>query len=249
MSTLLDSYLGALSRLKGEVHASSYDRRQIDILEARLSENIDRSLYGSTKENLAERYEILDVLNGIIRKLIGMSFYEYCRLNTLYTLPIVHLVQKVDDHTSTPPTISYDQRSIPDNPLGRIQQALPFIVSASEYVATLQKNVQSAKGIFSNNATIGQEQCEKELSSFVPFDCSNFPAYNHSLYRAKTQLQYLNSQVNELKSLCEICDDSDRHSRANQKKLQELIRILNLLSYDVIRVQTLLDGVDAEVQE
>lgn len=247
MSTLLDSYLEALSRLKKEMNVNSYNRRHIDLLEVRLIENIDNSLYGNTKENSAERYEILDRLNEITRNLHDVSFYEYCQLSPPYTLPVVNLIQEIEDHAGTTFNNSSDQIAVSEEPSDIVQQTINFIVSVSEYVVILQKNVQSAKGVFSDHANISQEHCEKELSSFTLFDCTNFPDYNRSLHKAKTRLQYLNFQVNKLIDLCDICDDVDRPSRSYKKKIQELVGILDVLSHDVVSVQTDLDRVDAKL--
>jgi hypothetical protein len=82
MDARLEAYLRGLGRLKAEVEADGGDYQVLDLLQMRLKENIDARMNGDTKDNQAQRMEILASLNRFTRNLYSISFDEYCQLNT-----------------------------------------------------------------------------------------------------------------------------------------------------------------------
>lgn len=243
MSALHDSYLHGLNRLMEEVKAKGDHARQelLEVLQLRLAENLEKvSFQRDTRENESQRFEVLQQLNKITGELYDISFYGYCQLKS-QPPSIITIGEKTPipsaQHT---PNIEEEVAVSGNTPAlvqradteGTEQQTNAFFLTVKAYLTTLHTNVQKAQEVF-NSDTVSQEQCEEALSSFYLFDCSNLPDYNPPLYRAKTRLQYFNQQVNRLRDFCEICDDVDRPSKTNIKKIQEIIGILNPLLYDV----------------
>src|SRR5437667_7981166 len=98
MDALLESYLHGLKCLKEEVKANGSDYGALDLLQMRLKENIDARMRGDTKDNQAQRMEILASLNGHTRNLYGLSFDEYCQQcgqRSSHVMPIAVTVQNM----------------------------------------------------------------------------------------------------------------------------------------------------------
>jgi hypothetical protein len=247
MDALLDSYLYALSHLKEEVKDNKEILQELDMLQIRLRDNFRQKIYGSAKESQADRNEILSLLNGITRNICNKSFDEYCQSFNNKSRQVERQKEEVVDPTENITIECIEPLSNVDNLPNVVQQTSSFLDIVNNYVVTLQKNVQKAREIFNNNADISQERCEDALSSFYLLDCSNFPTYNQSLFKAKVRLQHLNEQVNKLIDLCEICNDVDQHAKSAEKKIQQIMGILDSLFYDVTSVQALLNTIDVEM--
>jgi hypothetical protein len=247
MDALLDSYLYALSHLKEEVKDNKEILQELDMLQIRLRDNFRQKIYGSAKESQADRNEILSLLNGITRNICNKSFDEYCQSFNNKNIYVERQKEEVIDPIENIIIESIEESSNVDDLPNVIPQTNSFLDIVNDYVVTLQKNVQKAREIFNNNADISQEHCEDALSSFYLLDCSNFPEYNQSLYRAKVRLQHLNEQVNKLIDLCEICDDVDHPSKTVERKILDVMNALELLFYDVASVQVLLNTIDVEM--
>jgi hypothetical protein len=258
MDALLESYLHGLKCLKEEVKANGGDYGSLDLLQMRLKENIDARMRGDTKDNQAQRMEILASLNGHTRNLYSLSFDDYCQQcgqRSFQVMPIAATVQNMGGIQDVAVTIegntarNAEQLVTPSDLPPIVEQAFILLAHVNGYIATLQENVQKAKGVFNDKANIGQEQCRAAFSLFCLFDYRNFPDYNSSLFRAKTRLQHLNEQINALICLCEICDDVDRYAKLNAKKVQNLIGILDSLYYEIGSIQNLLSSVDISYKE
>jgi len=253
MDARQESYLQGLSSLIEEVKVGGDDYQWLDILRIRLKENIDATVKGDTRDNQAQRMEILASLNGFTRDRCGLSFDEYCQKcgqRSSHVIPVAKAAKNIitvkDISTATEVNIGENAEqlvSLSDLPLPIEEQTVNLLTNVNKYIAILQKNVQKARDIFNDN-TIGREQCKDVLAIFHPFDYHDFPEYNQSLYRAKVRLQRLNEYINDLIGLCEVCGDIDRNARLNVKKIQNLIGTLDSLYYEIGSIQSLLGCVD-----